>query len=69
MICLGNTSYFKYGPNNNRSILYIQPRALQSLRSYEFKVVITNIIDPSRVYMGFALVQIQDMDSVLISVE
>ncbi|CAF4570593.1 unnamed protein product [Rotaria sp. Silwood1] len=65
----GNTSLFTYGPNNNQSILYIQPYALQSGRSYEFKAILTNIYDASLKYTGYALVQIQEVDSVLISVE
>ncbi|CAF3507643.1 unnamed protein product [Rotaria sordida] len=63
----GNTTYFKYGPNNNQSILYIQPHALQSGRSYEFKAILTNIYDTSLKYTGYVLVQIQDANSVLIS--
>jgi hypothetical protein len=66
---LGNTTLFKYGPNNNQSILYIQPRALQSDRSYEFKVILTNIYDTSLTYTGYAVVQVQDIQSVLISAE
>ncbi|CAF4157649.1 unnamed protein product [Rotaria sp. Silwood2] len=65
----GNMSLFTYGPNNNQSILYIQPYALQSGRSYEFKVILTNIYDTSLQYTGYALVQFQEVDSVLISVE
>jgi hypothetical protein len=60
---------FKYGPNNNQSILYVQPFSLQSGQSYEFKVILTNIYDTSLTYTGYALVQIQEIESVLISVE
>ena len=63
----GNTSLFKYGPNNNQSILFIQPRALQSGRSYEYKVILTNIYDNTIQYTGYAIVQVQDIDSVLIA--
>jgi len=66
---LGNTSLFKYGPNNNQSILYIQPNALESDRSYEFKAIITNIYDTTLQYTGYALVEVQDTESVLISAE
>jgi len=66
---LGNTTLFKYGPNNNQSILYIQPRALQSGRQYEYKVVLTNIYDTTLQYTGYAVVQVQDIDSVLVAVE
>ncbi len=69
MFCIGNTSLFKYGPNNNQSILYIQPRSLQSDRSYEYKVILTNIYDTTLQYTGYAIVQVQDIDSVLISAE
>ena len=58
---------FKYGPNNNRSILYIQPRALRAGRSYEFKVILTNIFDRSVQYTGYTLAQVQEIDSVLVS--
>ncbi|CAM4771183.1 unnamed protein product [Rotaria magnacalcarata] len=65
----GNTSLFKYGPVNNQSILYIEPLALQSGRSYEFQAILTNIYDTSIQYAGYALVQVQKDDSVEISVE
>ncbi|CAF3607443.1 unnamed protein product [Adineta steineri] len=64
----GNTTLFKYGPNNNQSILYIQPRALATLQSYEFKTIITNIYDTTLQYTGYALVTVQEMESVSISV-
>ncbi|CAF5219166.1 unnamed protein product, partial [Rotaria magnacalcarata] len=64
-----NTSLFKYGPVNNQSILYIEPLALQSGRSYEFQAILTNIYDTSIQYAGYALVQVQKDDSVEISVE
>ncbi|CAF1178747.1 unnamed protein product [Adineta steineri] len=64
----GNTSFFNYGPNNNRSYLYIQPHALATLQSYEFQTIITNIYDTTLQYSGYALVTIQEMDSVSISV-
>jgi hypothetical protein len=68
-LCVGNTTLFKYGPNNNQSILYIQPNALQSGQSYEFKVILTNIYDTTLQYTGYALVRIQETESILISVE
>jgi hypothetical protein len=67
--CTGNTSLFKYGPNDNQSILYIQQRALQSDRTYEYKVILTNIYDSTLQYTGYALVQVQDIDAVLVSAE
>lgn len=67
--CIGNLTLFKYGPNNNRSILYIQPRALQSGRTYEFKVILTNVLDSTVQYTGYTLAQIQEIDSVIISTE
>jgi len=66
---VGNTSLFKYGPNNNQSILYIQPNSLQSGQTYEFKVILTNIYDTTRQYTGYALVTVQEIESILISVE
>ena len=66
---VGNSSYYKYGPNNNRSILYVQQRALRTDRFYEFKVVLTNLVDTTRQYTGFAVAQIQEIDSVLIAIE
>ncbi|CAM2704890.1 unnamed protein product [Rotaria socialis] len=65
----GNTSLFKYGPDTNQSILYIAPFALQSGLSYEFKTIITNIYDTSIQYAGYAVVQVQEDNSVEISVE
>jgi len=66
---VGNATLFKYGPNNNQSILYIQPNALQSGQSYEFKVILTNIYDTTLQYTGYALVTIQETESILISVK
>ncbi len=66
---VGNTTLFKYGPNNNQSILYIQPNSLQSDQTYEFKVILTNIYDTTRQYTGYALVTVQEIESILISVE
>ncbi len=66
---VGNTTLFKYGPNNNQSILYIQPNSLQSGQTYEFKVILTNIYDTTRQYTGYALVTVQEIESILISVE
>lgn len=60
---------FKYGPNNNQSTLYIQPRALAAFQSYEFKAVLTNIYDSSLQYTGYALVKVQEIESVLIAAE
>ncbi|UJR27333.1 hypothetical protein I4U23_008626 [Adineta vaga] len=65
----GNTSLFKYGPNNNQSTLYIQPRALAALQSYEFKAVLTNIYDLTLQYTGYAVVKVQTIESILISAE
>ncbi|CAF1515628.1 unnamed protein product [Didymodactylos carnosus] len=57
-------SNYKYGVNNDRSILTIQPYSLQSNRTYEFKVVLTNIHNLSLPSTGYALVQVQDLNQI-----
>ena len=50
-------------------MVYIQAHALQADRSYEFKVVLTNSYDTTLQYTGYALVIIQEDDSILVSVK
>ena len=65
--CLSNRTAFTYS-NSIRSSLTILGKSLQSNRTYQFLVQITNRRDSSRQAIGSVLVKVQDTSSPMIAI-